>query len=418
MRSELRGAGRRRSSARQGGSWCARRRRSSPRCATASPSVPAPPPRAAAGALRAGARRGREGRPRDRRPARRSRSTARDKAVGGRQGEGLRGRPTVDGDHVRVQHGADAGRRRRSARAQPRRRRRDAVAPRAGCCSRSAWPGPRSPPRSGACSRARSSSRSPTSPRRPSTSPPPRTSPGGSTPAAATRWGGWRRASTRCSTRSRARSQAQRRLVADASHELRTPVTSLRTNIEVLLAGEDLPEPARRRLLEDVREQTEELSGLITDVIELARGDVPLSGTEDVRLDEIAAGAAGRVGRSHPDVRFELDLEPSVVEACPTGSPARSATCSTTPPSTAPPGGVVEVRCAAARSPCATTARACRRRGAVRVRSLLPRRRRPRAPGLGPRAGDRAPGRRGPRRRRDGRGGAGRRRALPPPAAG
>ena len=36
---------------------------------------------------------------------------------------------------------------------------------------------------------------------------------------------------------------AQRRLVADASHELRTPVTSLRTNIEVLLAGEDLPEP-------------------------------------------------------------------------------------------------------------------------------------------------------------------------------
>ena len=30
--------------------------------------------------------------------------------------------------------------------------------------------------------------------------------------------------------------EAQRRLVADASHELRTPVTSLRTNIEVLLA--------------------------------------------------------------------------------------------------------------------------------------------------------------------------------------
>ena len=36
--------------------------------------------------------------------------------------------------------------------------------------------------------------------------------------------------------------EAQRRLVADASHELRTPVTSLRTNIEVLLAGDDLPE--------------------------------------------------------------------------------------------------------------------------------------------------------------------------------
>ena len=33
---------------------------------------------------------------------------------------------------------------------------------------------------------------------------------------------------------------AQRQLVADASHELRTPVTSLRTNIEVLLSNPDL----------------------------------------------------------------------------------------------------------------------------------------------------------------------------------
>jgi len=137
---------------------------------------------------------------------------------------------------------------------------------------------------------------------------------------------------------------AQRRLVADASHELRTPVTSLRTNIEVLLAGEDLPEPARRRLLEDVREQTEELSDLITDVIELARGEVPLSGTEDVRLDEIAAVTAGRVGRSHPDARFELDLEPSVVEGLPDRLARAVGNLLDNAAKYGPPGGVVEVR--------------------------------------------------------------------------
>ena len=136
---------------------------------------------------------------------------------------------------------------------------------------------------------------------------------------------------------------AQRRLVADASHELRTPVTSLRTNIEVLLAGDDLPEAARRRLLEDVREQTEELSGLITDVIELARGEVPLSGTEDVRLDEIAAVTAGRVGRSHPGTRFDLDLEPTVVEGLPDRLARAVGNLLDNAAKYGPPGGVVEV---------------------------------------------------------------------------
>ena len=69
--------------------------------------------------------------------------------------------------------------------------------------------------------------------------------------------------------------RAQRQLVADASHELRTPVTSLRTNIEVLLEGGQLSDEDRRRLLADVVEQSEELSGLVGDLIDLARGDLP-----------------------------------------------------------------------------------------------------------------------------------------------
>ena len=110
---------------------------------------------------------------------------------------------------------------------------------------------------------------------------------------------------------------AQRQLVADASHELRTPVTSLRTNIEVLLAGGELPDDDRRRLLEDVRAETEELSALITDVIELARGDEPLSGVEEVQLDAIVAEAVARARRRRPTVTFAAELEPTVVEGLP-----------------------------------------------------------------------------------------------------
>jgi two-component system sensor histidine kinase MprB len=110
---------------------------------------------------------------------------------------------------------------------------------------------------------------------------------------------------------------AQRQLVADASHELRTPVTALRTNIEVLLAGGELPDDDRRRLLEDVRAETEELSALITDVIELARGDEPLSGVEEVQLDALVGEAVHRASRRRPSATFAAELEPTVVEGLP-----------------------------------------------------------------------------------------------------
>ena len=87
---------------------------------------------------------------------------------------------------------------------------------------------------------------------------------------------------------------AQRRLVADASHELRTPVTSLRTNMEVLLAGAELEEGERRALLRDMVGQSEELSGLVGDLIELARGDEGDPPIEDVALHELVADAVAR----------------------------------------------------------------------------------------------------------------------------
>jgi two-component system sensor histidine kinase MprB len=112
--------------------------------------------------------------------------------------------------------------------------------------------------------------------------------------------------------------RAQRQLVADASHELRTPITSLRTNIEVLLEqGDALTGEDRHRLLADVLEQSEELSTLIGDVIELARGDLPITSAEDVQLDRVVAESVARARRDFPNVTFEDSLAPVSVEGVP-----------------------------------------------------------------------------------------------------
>ena len=127
--------------------------------------------------------------------------------------------------------------------------------------------------------------------------------------------------------------QAQRQLVADASHELRTPLTSLRTNFEVLMSDRELDPDERRRLLDDVVEQIGEMTTLITELIELARGDKLPSEPEDVRLDLVAQDAVERTRRDRPGVTFNTDLRESVVRGVPRRSSARSATSSTTPPS-------------------------------------------------------------------------------------
>ena len=113
--------------------------------------------------------------------------------------------------------------------------------------------------------------------------------------------------------------RAQRRLVADASHELRTPITSLRANIEVLQQSPGLPERERERLLSDVVEQLEELTTLINDVIELARGEEPSPVREDVRFDLLVAETIERARLHAPRARIEEDLRETLL----VGDPAR-----------------------------------------------------------------------------------------------
>jgi len=107
---------------------------------------------------------------------------------------------------------------------------------------------------------------------------------------------------------------AQRQLVADASHELRTPMTSLRTNIEVLARGAELPPDDRERLRRDVLAQLDEMTALVTDLVDLARdGQAPPARVDDVRLDQVVLAAVQRTRRRAPSVQISMDLDPSVV---------------------------------------------------------------------------------------------------------
>lgn len=67
--------------------------------------------------------------------------------------------------------------------------------------------------------------------------------------------------------------EMQKRFVADASHELRTPLTSIRGNAEILRRAGDRDEQLREEALSDIISETERLTRLLHDLLQLARTD-------------------------------------------------------------------------------------------------------------------------------------------------
>jgi two-component system sensor histidine kinase MprB len=103
----------------------------------------------------------------------------------------------------------------------------------------------------------------------------------------------------------------QRQLVADAGHELRTPLTSLRTNIDLLAQSDregGLDPADRADLIADVTAQLEELSTLVTDLMELAREDRPGAGLETFDLADVVRDSVSRVRRRAPEAVISADL--------------------------------------------------------------------------------------------------------------
>ena len=98
--------------------------------------------------------------------------------------------------------------------------------------------------------------------------------------------------------RLRAALQTQRQFMADASHELRTPVSVVRTAADVALVPAHREEADYRETLGIVGDQARRLSGLVADMLVLARADAggyrlhPV----DLYLDEVITDCHRAVG--------------------------------------------------------------------------------------------------------------------------
>jgi two-component system sensor histidine kinase MprB len=111
--------------------------------------------------------------------------------------------------------------------------------------------------------------------------------------------------------------RTQRQLVADASHELRTPIATLRANIGVLAQPGALDADEREELLADVQEELEAMTTLVAELVELARGEESDAPPSEFRLDELVQGAVDRAARRAPEASFRTTLEPSIVTGVP-----------------------------------------------------------------------------------------------------
>jgi two-component system, OmpR family, sensor kinase len=108
----------------------------------------------------------------------------------------------------------------------------------------------------------------------------------------------------------------QRRFMADASHELRTPVAIMRGEADIALSLDDRSPDEYRSALQVVRDEGRRLSRIVADLFLLARSDAgkQLLQPADLYLDELVADCVRSV-RSLAlarDITLHCDVDPPV----------------------------------------------------------------------------------------------------------
>ena len=104
--------------------------------------------------------------------------------------------------------------------------------------------------------------------------------------------------------------QRAARFSADASHQLKTPVTVLRAGLEELLSGENLS-PAMREEIAALVHQTYRLTGIVEDLLLLSRMDAGRLQIEfsPVNLSELIEGLRDDLGAQAEGFAFEIETD-------------------------------------------------------------------------------------------------------------
>jgi two-component system sensor histidine kinase PrrB len=101
--------------------------------------------------------------------------------------------------------------------------------------------------------------------------------------------------------------EATRRFAADVGHEVRTPLTSMRANLDAIRRNPSMPDAERLGVLEDVVRDQDALVSLLDALQALARGDAGASlQREPLDFAEIVDAAVEAARRRHPRAEIEL----------------------------------------------------------------------------------------------------------------
>jgi len=113
--------------------------------------------------------------------------------------------------------------------------------------------------------------------------------------------------------------RAEQRFVADASHELRAPLTAIQANLELLERQPDMPPAERREAIAEACREARRLTQLVADLLALARADAGLPLRRwPVELDRVLLDALAEASRLARGQRLEIGrLEPAQLSGDP-----------------------------------------------------------------------------------------------------